>query len=110
MSEQKIEVYRISKNDTFDNSHFINRDETWTARKVGLEFSILDEAKEYIRQMSLEDIVRYSTSPDPKFVEKFCFEDDKWYHERRYFIGPPDWRKIRKGLEKDGIHVISSKS
>jgi hypothetical protein len=95
-------IYQIFKQDTFSNSHGVNRDETWTARRFK-EFDTHQEALEYAVQMNLKDIVRFYQHPTFDQCVEFM-SNDTWYGEVDYFVGPPDQRKLNRWLDKQGIH------
>jgi hypothetical protein len=113
-----IQVYKI---ETFPagNNHFgINRNENWSIIK-DKEFENIDDAKEYViiksrlvtelpifiisyRLLEMEN----NSNDETKFINDFCFDDDKYIKYRRYFIGYPPIDKIKESLKNDGIHIL----
>jgi hypothetical protein len=102
---EQVKVYYLFKTDTFGNSHFVNRDETWTV-KLRESFPSIEEAETYVINMSKRDIVRFCSKPTDMFCREFCFTSDKYMKYRTYFIGKPDICKMKKALEEDGVKVI----
>lgn len=101
--------------DTFGNSHAINRDESWTLKKDRF-FASLEEAKQYVidKNKIHSDMVRFGFHlPDEEkdaFYQEFCFTNDKYLHQRRYFLGIPDTQKLLQNLRDDNIKVIHSRN
>lgn len=105
------QVYRIMAFAVPNNSHKINRDENWEVKK-DKAFTTEAEAKQYIIEQSVQktDLLLFcqSCSPEKKeaFKEEFCFTNDTYLRYRRFFLGYPPTKEIRKALEKDGVRVI----
>lgn len=104
-------VYKIQVSDTFGNSHFTNRDETWYVLK-DKEFDTEEEAKEYIigrtRLFVPELSSHLITITDDKkheFCNEFCFTNEVYMAKRRYFIGKPDLKVMKAQLIRDSIMV-----
>jgi len=105
-------VYKIQISDTFGNSHATNRDETWYVKK-DKTFDTEEEAKEYIIDRTrlfvpeLSSFLYILNDDEDKhdFCDKFCFTDERYMTKRRYFIGPPDLKKMKALLIKERIQV-----
>lgn len=103
-----FEVYQIVKANTFGNSHFVCRDETWSTR-LDKVFSNLQEAREYVIKSSMKIIVRFQIHPTYEFCEDFCFNNDRFLAEREYFVGKPNIEAIQNALKRNGIKILSPK-
>lgn len=110
-------MYTVYKIDTYhiqNNSHKIDRDESWIERK-DKSFMTEDEAKDHIRAMSLihTNLVTFFTSgmklvdldERERITEEFCFNNPKYLRYRRYFIGRVPKKEIKKALKDDGIMI-----
>lgn len=114
----KHQVYRIQTFSAGKNSHYIDREESWVLKK-DKTFETEQEAKQYIRERSMvhTDLALFTTDiadADRKrtFVNDFCFDDDKYYHLRRFFLCTDESEaiaiegKMKRELEKDGVRFV----
>jgi hypothetical protein len=107
-------VFKIEVSDTFGNSHFTNRDETWTVIRMG-SFPKENDAKEYVigrTKLFVPELSIFLINiPDDeknKFCHQFCFTDDKYYTKRKFFIGKPNLKKMIELLKKENIQIKNS--
>ena len=106
-----FEIYRIRPSCAPNNEYKINRDEVWNVSRVET-FDILTEAKRFVIEKNRlhSDLVKFEYTLKeeqiPDFLERFCFTDDKYLTDRRFFLGYPPIEKIKKALIKDGIKVL----
>jgi hypothetical protein len=116
-------VYRLVVFEEGSNSHGVARSERWELQLVTETFASLDEAKQFIRDRSCEhtELPNFlqqwkETKPEDRTVtrdhviEQFCFDDPKYLHKRRYFLGRPDLAAIRKQLHELDITTVTIKA
>ena len=109
-----IDVYRIDIVSMPNNGWKIDREETW---QIAYDSTFLStsEARGYVRRMNLmrSPMLTYAThipitemEAREKFFESFCFGDDeRLYSLRKYFLGKPDMKFLRKSLKSRGVQV-----
>lgn len=106
-----FQVFRINTYPVEKNWFNVGRDESWTVLQ-DKSFGTEEEAKQYIRDKSLihTDVCnRLLSSKDQDernhLLDQYLFYDDRFLGFRRFFIGPPDLKKIALALRKDGVKV-----
>lgn len=89
----------------------IVRHEDWVVLKAG-QFKTEQEAKKFICSESMKktDLPKYTVDiidhdQKDEFIRKFCFEDDRYLLQRRFFMGYPDIDHIKKLLIASGVTV-----
>lgn len=109
----KFTVWRLYTSPEGDNQYGISRREVWSFIKVA-DFADEETARDYVRTESLAKttlplytIDVHSTLAKQKFINDFCFDDDKYMAQRRYFLESPKMVKpaIVEALAKVGIRV-----
>lgn len=109
---QNVDIYKISTYDGFaGNAYNTNRHEDWIVSKCKW-FDNMESAMEFVRYMSIlhTDLLLFVgtlTGLDKsKYINDFCFDDDKYLRYRRFFIGPPPLKEIKASLKHNGIQII----
>lgn len=107
-----FQVYRIDTFEAHGNSHALGiRDENWILRR-DKNFSTVEEAQEYVCMKSRQTtilpniLISLHESKREAFVKHFCFGDNEYWAERRYFLGKPDIKKIAAAHKRDGVKMI----
>lgn len=106
-----IEVYRIRTLSGGDNSHGVDRSETWTVVR-DQTFETVEEARRYVIEQSIahtELVLRRNNRDRESFYNDFCFDNDLFLTYRRFFIGRPPVAEIRRRLRENGVQVIELK-
>jgi len=116
-----FQVYRLYTFSEGSNAYGVARNERWTVAP-SQAFETIQEAKTYIVQQSMEhtELPKYllqwsETAPTDRevtreqVVEQYCFSNDQYMHQRRFFLGFPPTDKILKQLENQGIQVTITK-
>ena len=108
-------VYRIKPYPTFGNAYQCNRDETWEVLE-DKTFETLEEAKEYIRDVSIKSpymsilplLHNLKENLKRQVLDDILFNNDRYLTHRRYFIGKPNIKKLTKALTLEGVSVLSA--
>jgi len=108
-----FQVWRLHTIPEGDNQYGVSRAEVWCLQ-ADQTFTTLESAQQYIRESSfarttlplyIVDVV--NPSDKVKFVDDFCFHDDRYLVERRYFLQPPQITKTQliDALVQAGITI-----
>jgi hypothetical protein len=101
-------VYQVIRSDTYGNSHFTNRDETWVTRKVQT-FDTPEAAWVYVKEKERYNpaFVRLALNVPEResLLDRFCREPN-YILDRNYHIERPTPQMIRQACEKAGIRYV----
>jgi hypothetical protein len=107
-----VSVWRIHTYEVPDNAYTVGRRENWVA-KPDREFDDLEAAKAYIRGQTrmhttvANHLINLPPSRREAFLDDFCFTDDRYMKDRRFFIDRPPVKDIQRALERDGVTVAA---
>ena len=104
-------VYHITTVPSQTNAFTTGRMETWTL-KLYESYMTLDDAKHAVLEGNLKhsDLIMLSERLRGKdredFYQQFCFDDDKYLGNRRFFLGKPKIAKLKEAIASEGINVL----
>ena len=101
------------------NEYGITRNERWEI-KEDESFESEEDAKDYICERSRQHTIlpnvlqqwretkeeHKTLKSEQEVVDDFCFNtQDRYYSDRRYFLGPPNLKKLNIKLKEKGIRT-----
>jgi len=104
-----FQVYQLRDFGMRGNSHNVDRAEMWEIQKYK-EFEFEEDARECVIVENMkhtelpQKLWKYESCKET-LIDRFCFTDDAFYCDRRFFLGKPDMEKMETALNSRGITV-----